>query len=176
MRERERERGSGREFARVVVAQHSCDKDDDVGGSSSSSTTSSSCSSSSSIGGGGGGDGGGGGGGGGSGGDGGEGAASSMVVVLPVVEEAWVGSSVRAAAPCRTRTIHPDADGVATLSQPPPKTCSRKLQERSSRRLRTIVRFTWPEPVLAYDSRVTRCYPADSFSSLFERAAWKRVE
>ncbi|KAK1120575.1 hypothetical protein K0M31_012181 [Melipona bicolor] len=115
---------SGREFARVLVAQHSCDKDDDVGGSgtSSSSTSSSNSSSSSSgISGGGSGDGGSGGGGGGSGGDGGEGAASSMVVVLPVVEEAWVGSSVRAAAPCRTRTIHPDADGVATLSEPAAK-------------------------------------------------------
>ena len=169
--------GSGREFARVVVAQHSCDKDDDVGGSSSSSTTSSSCSSSSSSGiggGGGGGDGGGGGGGGGSGGDGGEGAASSMVVVLPVVEEAWVGSSVRAAAPCRTRTIHPDADGVATLSQPPPKTCSRKLQERLVSSIdddrafhvaftSTRVRFS--------RARGHRCYPGDSFLLVFQRAA-----
>ena len=103
-----------------------------------------------------------------------------MVVVLPVVEEAWVGSSVRAAAPCRTRTTHPDADGVATLSQPPPKTCSRKLQERSSRRLRTIVRFTWPSTSTRVRfSRVllvTRCYPRDSFLLVFERAAWKRVE
>lgn len=36
------------------------------------------------------------------------------VVVVVMVMVAWVGFSVRAAAPCRTRTTHPDVAGVAT--------------------------------------------------------------
>lgn len=58
-----------------------------------------------------------------------EGAASPLTVVVSAavggwvdrdglmvaaVAVAWVGFSVRAAAPCRTRTTHPDAAGVAT--------------------------------------------------------------
>lgn len=37
-----------------------------------------------------------------------------VVMLVVVVAMAWVGFSVRAAAPCRTRTTHPDVGGVAT--------------------------------------------------------------
>lgn len=41
-------------------------------------------------------------------------AAAAVATAVVVVAVAWVDFSVRAAAPCRTRTTHPDAAGVAT--------------------------------------------------------------